>query len=84
MAWRYKITSVNPLTDKDYLDFTVEFNNTVDPRKYNKTYRVYIDEVADTTIGALKSVIDADLAKIIKFDSISATLTGYIGQYVTI
>lgn len=83
MAWRYKITAVNPLADNDYLDFSVEFSNTEDARTYNKTYRVYVDEVANVTIGELKARVDADLAKVVKFDSMSAILTSYIGQYQT-
>ena len=83
MAWRYKITAVNPLADKDYLDFHVEFSTTTDARIYIKTYRVYIDELPDTTILTLKAIVDVDLLKIIKFDELSATLTGYIGTYIT-
>ena len=83
MAWRYKITSVNPLADKDYLDFHVEFSTTTDARIYTKPYRVYIDTIDTVTIGALKAAVDADLARIVKFDEVSAILTGYIGQYIT-
>lgn len=83
MAWRYKITSVNALTDNQYLEFNIEFSNNTpgDTRIMNKTYRVYMDDLPDTTIATLKALVDADKAKLVKFDQVAASLTTYIGQY---
>lgn len=83
MAWRYKITGVNPLTDVDYIEFNIEFSNNApgDTRIVNKIYRVYSDELTDTTILTLKAIVDIDKAKFVKFDLLSTSLTAYIGQY---
>lgn len=83
MAWRYKIVSVQSLVDEKFIEFNVEFSNTTpgDTRIINKNYRVWVDELPDTTIQTLKAIVDLDKAKLVKFDQLSASLTQYIGQY---
>ncbi len=84
MAWQARLTAVNVNLDKtvDALSFTVNFFED-DGRNVDKTYIIYVDELADTNLLTLKAQVDADLARLVRIDDARAKLEARIGQIVS-
>ena len=78
--WKAKLTEVKTSLDKDneYIDLFVNFYHT-DLRVFNKSYRVYLDELTEVSLAVFKTMIDKDKAKLIKIDSIKNVLDSKIG-----
>jgi hypothetical protein len=83
MSWQARLTNVNVSLDKtvDALSFTVNFFEA-DGRNTDKTYKLYLDELADTNLTTLKAQVTADLARLTKLDDIRTKLEAKIGMVI--
>ena len=83
MAWQARLTSVNVDLDKtvDSLSFTVNLFEA-DGRKRDKTYILYLDELADTNLATLRAQVQADLDRLTKLDDIRTKLLARVGQVI--
>jgi len=83
MAWQARLISVNVSLDKtvDALSFTVNLFEA-DGRNRDKTYILYLDELADTNLTTLKAKVTEDLARLTKLDDIRTKLEAKIGAVI--
>ena len=83
MAWQARLIAVNTSLDKtvDSLSFTVNFFEG-DGRNTDKTYILYMDELADTNLPTLKAKVTEDLARLAKLDDIRIKLEARVGQVI--
>ena len=83
MAWQARLTSVNVDLNKtvDALSFTVNLFEA-DGRQRDKTYIIYLDELADTNLLTLKAQVQTDLDRLTKLDDIRTKLLAKVGQVI--
>jgi hypothetical protein len=82
MAWTAKLTNVvmDAEKDIDFIEASVQFSDGVTLR--NKTYRVYAEELAGTTVADFKAIVQTDLDKLNKLEAFSNTLKTKIGATI--
>ena len=79
--WQAKLLEVIYDLEKavDGVKMSVEFFHA-DGRKAQKTYNIWVDEIAEVNLTNIKSQVQADLDRLTKLDSIVNSLSSKIGK----
>lgn len=81
--WKARLEEVNYDFSKtnERFEMVVRFFHT-DTRTYMKTYTIQLDDMSDVSLLAFKNIIQVDLGRINKLETILANLSSKIGKEI--
>lgn len=84
MAWKAKLISTNLDYTKTLsgIDVEVEFFHSDGQRVSRRTYKWWADDLIGVTLADLRAVIELELNRLNKVETVKETLEPYIGQEI--